>query len=67
MGVQVHDAKLVASMTVYSVTHLLTFNVDDFKRYSGITAITSQGRVRHAYEALGKSERFCKEGYKAIA
>ncbi len=39
MGVQVHDAKLVASMMVYGVTHLLTFNVDDFKRYSGISAV----------------------------
>ncbi len=39
MGVQVHDAKLVASMTVYGVTHLLNFNGDDFKRYSQITAL----------------------------
>jgi predicted nucleic acid-binding protein len=40
MGVEVHDAKLVASMNVYGVTHLVTFNVIDFKRYSGITVIS---------------------------
>jgi len=40
MGVEVHDAKLVASMNVYRITHLLTFNVADFKRYPGITAIS---------------------------
>ncbi len=38
-GVKVHDTKLVASMAVHGVTHLLTFNTDDFKRYPGITAI----------------------------
>ncbi|HLG16946.1 MAG TPA: type II toxin-antitoxin system VapC family toxin [Blastocatellia bacterium] len=40
MGVEVHDAKLVASMNVYGITHLLTFNVADFKRYPGITAVS---------------------------
>ena len=39
MGVQVHDAKLVASMLTYGITHLLTFNENDFKRYSGFTAV----------------------------
>jgi len=39
-GVQVHDAMLVAVMKVHSITHLLTFNKDDFKRYSGIAVIT---------------------------
>ena len=33
-GVKVHDAKLVASMNVYGVTHLLTTNGEDFARYS---------------------------------
>jgi predicted nucleic acid-binding protein len=45
MGVEVHDAKLVASMNVYLITHLITFNVADFKRYSGITAV-SPGDVK---------------------
>ena len=40
MGVEVHDAKLVASMNVYGVTHLLTFNVGDFKRYPRIIAVS---------------------------
>jgi predicted nucleic acid-binding protein len=41
-GVQVHDARLVAAMRVYGVTHLLTFNVADFSRYPGITAVHPQ-------------------------
>lgn len=36
MGVAVHDAKLVASMNVYGVTNLVTFNGNDFKRYTNI-------------------------------
>jgi predicted nucleic acid-binding protein len=39
MGVQVHDTRLVALMTVYGVTNLLTFNVADFRRFQGITAL----------------------------
>ena len=39
IGRQVHDARLVAAMKVHSVTHLLTFNNDDFKRYDGITIV----------------------------
>jgi predicted nucleic acid-binding protein len=35
-GKQVHDARLVAVMQTYQVTHLLTFNVDDFRRYQDI-------------------------------
>ena len=40
-GVQVHDARLVASMIVHNVTHILTFNVTDFERYAdeGIVAV----------------------------
>lgn len=36
-GVQVHDARLVAAMRVHGVSHILTLNVTDFSRYSGIT------------------------------
>ena len=39
LGVKVHDARLVAIMTVYSVTGLLTFNAADFARFTNITAI----------------------------
>jgi predicted nucleic acid-binding protein len=33
-GVQVHDAKLVASMNVHKVEFLVTLNEKDFKRFS---------------------------------
>jgi len=38
-GKQVHDARLVAAMKVHSVTHLLTFNTGDLKRYNKITVV----------------------------
>ncbi|HZP82283.1 MAG TPA: PIN domain-containing protein [Chthonomonadaceae bacterium] len=38
-GVQVHDARLVAAMTVHGVSHILTFNADDFACYPGIAAV----------------------------
>ena len=38
-GRQSHDARLVAAMLVHRVTHLLTFNTDDFKRYDEITIV----------------------------
>lgn len=33
MGAKVHDARLVAAMTVYGIGRLLTFNAGDFTRY----------------------------------
>ena len=41
-GVQAHDARLVASMLAHGVTHLLTFNVADFRRYPQITVVHPQ-------------------------
>jgi predicted nucleic acid-binding protein len=38
-GVQVHDARLVAIMQAYGVTHILTLNQPDFLRYTSIQAI----------------------------
>ncbi|WP_372726689.1 type II toxin-antitoxin system VapC family toxin [Nostoc sp. TCL26-01] len=38
-GINVHDARLVAAMLVHGLTHILTFNVSDFARYSEITAV----------------------------
>jgi predicted nucleic acid-binding protein len=38
-GVQVHDARLVASMRVHDVKRILTFNQRDFARYEDIEAI----------------------------
>ncbi len=41
-GVQVHDARLVASMLVHGVGRILTFNTRDFQRYGGIEAVHPQ-------------------------
>jgi predicted nucleic acid-binding protein len=38
-GVKVYDARLVATMNVYAVESVLTFNAADFKRYSTINAL----------------------------
>jgi predicted nucleic acid-binding protein len=38
-GKKVHDARLVAVMQTHGVTHLLTFNTDDFRGYPNITLI----------------------------
>jgi predicted nucleic acid-binding protein len=39
VGVQVHDARLVATMLVRGIPRLLTLNVRDLSRYPGISAI----------------------------
>lgn len=39
VGVNVHDARLIAAMLVAQLTHILTFNTRDFTRYSEITAV----------------------------
>jgi predicted nucleic acid-binding protein len=40
-GVQVHDARLVAAMKVNGISHILTLNAGDFRRYlpEGIVAV----------------------------
>jgi predicted nucleic acid-binding protein len=38
-GRQSHDARLVAAMLVHNASHLLTFNLADFKRYKEITVV----------------------------
>src|SRR5919108_354666 len=38
-GVQVYDAKIAASARVHGISHVLTFNTGDFKRFSGITVL----------------------------
>ena len=49
MGVQVHDARLVAAMKIHGINHILTLNVGDFKRYQteGIKAVTPQDAVNN--------------------
>lgn len=41
-GTPAHDARLVAAMKVHGISHIITFNIDDFKRYHGteITVVT---------------------------
>jgi predicted nucleic acid-binding protein len=41
-GAEVHDTRLVASVKVYGVTSLVTFNVDDFRRYQDLAVIAPQ-------------------------
>ena len=41
-GKQAHDAHIVAAMSAHKVTHLLTFNDRDFKRFTEITVVNPQ-------------------------
>ena len=41
-GKRVHDARLVAVMLVYNLTHLLTFNPDDFRSINEIVVVHPQ-------------------------
>jgi len=43
MGKQAHDTRLVAAMKVHGLSHILTFNTDDFKRFTDITPVSPQG------------------------
>jgi predicted nucleic acid-binding protein len=38
-GIQVYDARLVATMAVYGIRHILTFDVSDFSCYSAIMVL----------------------------
>ncbi|MDE2125152.1 MAG: PIN domain nuclease [Armatimonadetes bacterium] len=38
-GVHVHDARRVAAMYVYGITHVLTPNPVDFQRYPNVTSV----------------------------
>lgn len=39
-GKNAHDARLVAAMNVHEINHILTFNRQDFTRYSQLTILT---------------------------
>lgn len=41
-GVRVHDARLAAVAVAGGLTHILTFNTDDFKGLQGVTAVHPQ-------------------------
>jgi len=38
-GKSAHDARIVAAMNVYGITTVVTFNIQDFTRYTNISAI----------------------------
>ena len=38
-GKNVHDARIAASIQFHQIEHLLTFNVDDFKRFDGFNIV----------------------------
>jgi predicted nucleic acid-binding protein len=38
-GKQVHDANIVATMLVYDIPQLLTHNISDFARFSGLITV----------------------------
>ncbi|MEN3001479.1 MAG: type II toxin-antitoxin system VapC family toxin [Armatimonadota bacterium] len=44
-GKQVHDARLVATMLAHGVQHLLTFNAQDFARYTPLITVWDAGTV----------------------
>jgi predicted nucleic acid-binding protein len=44
-GKTTHDARLVAAMQRHGVTHLLTFNLTDFRRYEEIQLLDPRGLV----------------------
>lgn len=39
-GVKVHDARIVAAMNIHGISHLVTFDEDDFRRYQDITVMS---------------------------
>ncbi len=41
-GKNVHDTRLVATMLTHKITHLLTFNTKDFKRFAEIVVVDPQ-------------------------
>ncbi len=40
VGKNAHDTHLVAAMVVHGITHLLTFNKQDFQRFTNITVLS---------------------------
>ena len=39
LGKNTHDARIVATMNVHGISRILTFNIQDFTRYPGISAV----------------------------
>jgi predicted nucleic acid-binding protein len=46
-GKQIHDANIAAAMQVYRISHLLTFNPNDFERFKGfITSLNINDAIQ---------------------
>ncbi|MFN0171976.1 MAG: type II toxin-antitoxin system VapC family toxin [Bryobacteraceae bacterium] len=45
IGKKAHDARIVAVMNVHGIGRILTFNVGDFARYPGISAVSPKDVV----------------------
>ena len=39
-GVKAHDTRLAAAMIRHGISHILTFNPSDFRRYEHVTALS---------------------------
>ncbi|HMV85276.1 MAG TPA: type II toxin-antitoxin system VapC family toxin [Blastocatellia bacterium] len=44
-GKNSHDARIVAAMRIHGVSHLLTFNVADFKRFKNLITVFSPSEI----------------------
>jgi predicted nucleic acid-binding protein len=55
-GRRVHDARLVAAMLAHGVTHLLTFNGDDFRAFDEIVVVAPADVLTASDEATGQAE-----------
>jgi predicted nucleic acid-binding protein len=49
-GKRVHDARLAAQLSVHRVSHLLTFNDQDFQKFSWISILRPRDLVRSSSE-----------------
>lgn len=56
-GVQVHEARLVAAMRVHGVGRILTFNAEDFARYTDVEAIERFSHKRNAFSTVAVLSR----------
>ena len=45
MGKQAHDTRLVAAMKAHGLSRMLTFNTEDFKRFTDITSVSPQAII----------------------
>ncbi len=44
-GKPTHDARLVAAMQAHGITHILTFNTADFKRYNDLITVSAPSEI----------------------